>query len=70
MPNDANEQDRLDFQHRLYCFALDGKLFLAPLSNEQIQDVLDVGCGTGKWCTDVAEELPHAKVVGFDLRLV
>lgn len=67
-PNDVSEQNRLDYQHQLFRFALDGRLYLAPLDHHKIKDVLDVGCGTGKWCKDVAEETPHAQVVGFDLR--
>lgn len=62
------EQNRLDYQHRLFRFALDGRLYLAPLPDGSIRDVLDVGCGTGNWCIDVAKELPNAQVVGFDLR--
>ena len=57
-------------QHHIYRFALDNKLFLAPLPKEGLHDVLDVGCGTGLWCIDVADENPQAQVLGFDLRLV
>ena len=70
LPNDENEQDRLDMQHQIYRYALDGRLYRAPLSKEMIRNVLDVGCGTGKWCIDTAEEVPHAQVQGFDLRWV
>lgn len=49
LPNDENEQDRLDMQHAIYRYALDNKLFLAPIPKEQVHDVLDVGCGTGKF---------------------
>ena len=55
-------------QHHIYRFALDNKLFLAPLPKEELHDVLDVGCGTGLWCIDVADENPQAQVLGFDLR--
>ena len=68
LPNDEDEQDRLDLQHHIFKIALDGNLFQAPLEREKIQDVLDVGCGTGLWCIDVADELPQAQVLGFDLR--
>ena len=70
LPNDANEQDRLDMQHHLYRIALDDQLFLAPMVDTNVRNVLDVGCGTGLWAIDVAESLPEAKVVGFDLRCV
>lgn len=56
-------------QHHIYRQALDDRLFLAPLQKDKIQDVLDVGCGTGLWCIDMADDLPSAQVLGFDLRL-
>jgi tRNA G46 methylase TrmB len=70
MPNDEQEQERLDMQHHIYRMALDDKLFLAPVTKEQLLDVLDVGCGTGMWCIDVADENPQAQVLGIDLRCV
>ena len=41
LPNDAPEQDRLDFQHAITTFQLDGRLALAPLP-EAPQLVLDL----------------------------
>jgi tRNA G46 methylase TrmB len=70
MPNDEHEQERLDMQHLIYRLALDNKLFLAPISKEKLLDVLDVGCGTGMWAIDVADENPQAQVLGIDLRFV
>ena len=70
MPNDEQEQERLDMQHQIYRMALDDKLFLAPVANEKLLDVLDVGCGTGMWCIDVSDENPQAQVLGIDLRCV
>jgi tRNA G46 methylase TrmB len=70
MPNDEQEQERLDMQHHIYRMALDDKLFLAPVAKEKLLDVLDVGCGTGMWCIDVADENPQAQVLGIDLRCV
>lgn len=70
MPNDEHEQDRLDMQHLIYRLALDSKLFLAPIPQEKLLDVLDVGCGTGMWAIDVADENPLAQVLGIDLRCV
>jgi len=51
LPNDDMEQDRLDMQHQIYRIALDGKLFLAPVKKEDLQNILDVGCGTGAFST-------------------
>ena len=31
---------------------------------------MDVGCGSGKWVVEVADEFPNATVHGFDLSLI
>jgi len=38
--------DRLDLQHHAFRLSFDGKLYRAPIP-ENVQNVLDVGCGTG-----------------------
>ncbi|KAH8696830.1 S-adenosyl-L-methionine-dependent methyltransferase [Phaeosphaeriaceae sp. PMI808] len=58
--------DRLDLQHHAFRLTLDGKLYRAPLS-ENIQSVLDVGCGTGIWSIEFADEHPSARILGTDL---
>ena len=65
-PNDEPELERLDLQHHMCVISNKGKLFLAPIS-EKIQNVLDVGTGTGIWAIEFAERYPSAKVVGTDL---
>ncbi|EON69686.1 hypothetical protein W97_08946 [Coniosporium apollinis CBS 100218] len=65
-PNDDREQDRLDLQHHLFLISMNGKLYLAPIT-EQPQDVLDIGTGTGLWAIDFADEHPSARVLGTDL---
>lgn len=45
-PNDERENDRLDLQHALCSLTLGGKLFGAPIPEEQqLHRVLDVGTG-------------------------
>ncbi|KAF7954589.1 hypothetical protein EAE96_005709 [Botrytis aclada] len=66
-PNDDMEQERLDLQHHLFSLIFDGKLFTAPIEADKIERVLDVGCGTGIWATDFADEYPQATVLGIDL---
>ncbi|QSZ36467.1 hypothetical protein DSL72_006346 [Monilinia vaccinii-corymbosi] len=66
-PNDDLEQERLDLQHHLCCLTFDGKLFTAPIDADRVERVLDVGCGTGIWTTDFADEYPQATVLGIDL---
>ncbi|KAJ4250118.1 hypothetical protein NW762_011928 [Fusarium torreyae] len=66
LPNDEDEQDRMDLAHHIYSLLLDGKLFLAPLDPNP-QRVLDLGTGTGIWAIDFADEHPSSEVVGNDL---
>ncbi|KAK2809948.1 hypothetical protein FQN50_003362 [Emmonsiellopsis sp. PD_5] len=43
-----------------------GKLCLAPIKKD-VQDVIDIGTGTGIWACDFADEYPSAQVIGTDL---
>jgi len=52
--------------HHKSLLLLDGKLHLAPIDKE-IERALDVGCGTGIWCIDFADEYPSTAVLGVDL---
>ena len=53
LPNDENEQDRLDLYHHIWSMLLGGELYTAPL--EKPQAILDIGTGTGIWAIDIAE---------------
>ncbi|XP_014561407.1 hypothetical protein COCVIDRAFT_86733 [Bipolaris victoriae FI3] len=66
LPNDEQEQDRLDLQHHVFLLILQGKLYDAPISPSP-QRVLDIGTGTGIWAIDFADEFPGAEVIGTDL---
>lgn len=63
---DQLEADRLDLQHHAFRLTLDGKLYRAPIPKD-VQSVLDVGCGTGIWSIEFADEHPSAHVLGTDL---
>lgn len=65
LPKDRTEGERLDFQHFLLRHML-GSNYLAPLEQLTIS-ILDVGCGTGRWCREMARQFPYAQVVGLDL---
>ncbi|RDL41874.1 Uncharacterized protein BP5553_01853 [Venustampulla echinocandica] len=68
LPNDEGENDRLDLQHHMYYLTLGGKLFIAPIPEEQkLHRVLDLGTGTGIWAIDFADEYPESQVLGVDL---
>lgn len=68
MPNDEEEQDRLDFQHAVIGMVLNGKLTAAPVQSPAY--VLDIGAGTGIWCIEFAEANPDSFVIGTDLCLI
>lgn len=66
LPNDEQEQDRLDLLHHVFKLTLGGALFRAPLASDP-QTILDFGTGTGIWAIDIADEFPSAEVTGTDL---
>ncbi|CAG8957255.1 hypothetical protein HYFRA_00010677 [Hymenoscyphus fraxineus] len=68
LPNDEGENDRLDLQHHMYYLTLKGKLYIAPIPEDQkLHRVLDLGTGTGIWAIDFADEHPESDVLGVDL---
>lgn len=66
LPNDEQEMDRLELQHRIWSAMFNKRLFLAPLPARPEQ-VLDVGCGTGAWAIEFADAFPDTQVIGTDL---
>ncbi|KAJ4012296.1 hypothetical protein NW752_007970, partial [Fusarium irregulare] len=66
LPNDEVENERLDLQHHLMLLTFDGKLHAAPLP-EKLDRVFDVGCGTGIWSIEFADEHPETQIIGADL---
>ena len=66
LPNDDQEQDRLDLLHHIFLLMLGGKLYDSPMSNPP-QRVLDIGTGTGIWAIDFGDENSGSEVVGTDL---
>ncbi|KAK0702219.1 S-adenosyl-L-methionine-dependent methyltransferase [Lasiosphaeris hirsuta] len=70
LPNDENENDRLDLQHNLLILTQDNQLYVCPAGKDKskpLRRVLDAGCGTGIWTQDFADEHPETEVVGVDL---
>lgn len=70
LPNDADEQDRLDLQHKLWTLMLGNNLYLAPIEIYITTNVLDIGTGTGIWAKHFARLHPTANVIGTDLSLI
>lgn len=66
LPNDIEEQNRLDLQHQMALKVLEGRLHLAPIANT-VKNVLDVATGTGIWAIEFAQQYPSASVIGSDL---
>ncbi|KAM5354776.1 hypothetical protein ACJ41O_001422 [Fusarium nematophilum] len=81
-PNDDRQQEAEDLMHEMYRIILNGSLYEAPIKeNPQVcqsprlsarnysrnQAVLDLGCGTGIWAIEFADEHPSAQVLGVDL---
>lgn len=54
MPNDEEEQDRMDMQHHIFLLAFNGELSIAPHVKNP-QKILDLGTGTGIWAIDAGE---------------
>ncbi|KAI8208319.1 Secondary metabolism regulator LAE1 [Colletotrichum sp. SAR 10_65] len=72
LPNDDQENSRLDSNHQLWLITLDNKLGIAPPCEKDstVGRVLDVGTGTGIWAIDFGDEHPEADVYGNDLSAV
>lgn len=64
LPKDLDETNRLDFQHYMLRSFFRSN-YLAPIG--QPRDILDVGCGTGRWAMELAAEFPDANVIGVDI---
>jgi SAM-dependent methyltransferase len=71
LPKDEQEIQRLDYQHFVFRHLLQGNIFapVDPLLRKG-GNVLDVGCGTGRWGQEIATSYPKTQVIGFDLENV
>ncbi|GLV55379.1 hypothetical protein KDH_22260 [Dictyobacter sp. S3.2.2.5] len=65
LPKDAEEDSRLNFQHRALYAAI-GNHYLAPLKPET-DTILDVGTGTGIWPAEMSRLFPKAHITGLDV---
>ncbi|SPO01214.1 uncharacterized protein DNG_03961 [Cephalotrichum gorgonifer] len=65
-PNDDRENERLDVMHHIVLKTIKG-LYLAPIDKESVQNILDVGTGTGAFAIELGDSFPGAQVIGCDL---
>jgi|ERR1019366_8596813 ubiquinone/menaquinone biosynthesis C-methylase UbiE len=68
LPKDDKEIQRLNYQYFILRQVLKGNTF-APVDHLLTKggNVLDVGCGTGRWGNEIATTYPRTQVIGFDL---
>jgi ubiquinone/menaquinone biosynthesis C-methylase UbiE len=68
LPKDDQEIRRLDYQHYIFRHILQGNTF-APVDDRLKKggNVLDVGCGTGRWGCEIASLYQQTRVIGLDL---
>ncbi|KAJ4403411.1 hypothetical protein N0V82_010656 [Gnomoniopsis sp. IMI 355080] len=66
-PNDEAEQDREDMKHACVKMLCQNQLYFAPIDEQNLQNVLDIGTGTGIWAIEFGDLFPSADVLGIDL---
>jgi SAM-dependent methyltransferase len=64
-PIDIQTNPQLDDMHEFWTLVFGDRNVIAPV--RKLREILDIGCGTGSWCVDVADEFPSARVFGIDL---
>ncbi|KAH8551649.1 S-adenosyl-L-methionine-dependent methyltransferase [Umbelopsis sp. PMI_123] len=69
LPVDEQEVDRLQEEHYLMKELFGGRLYHAPVTEQLIQGahILNLGCGCGSWCMEMAAMFPTSTVTGCDI---
>ena len=66
LPNDEEEDERLDIHHAVIRTSMHNKLFFAPIG-ETPQRVIDIATGTGIWAIEFADMFPNCQIIANDL---
>ncbi|KAJ7229842.1 S-adenosyl-L-methionine-dependent methyltransferase [Mycena pura] len=61
------ETCRLDSIHIAFTRYFEGKLGFAPVSEVRPKKILDIGCGSGAWAIQAAEQFPDAHILAVDM---
>ncbi len=66
VPFDEKEQQRMELHHKLFRHCLNGALTATriPLN---VENILDLGSGTGLWPLEMAVRYPQANILGIDI---
>ncbi|KAF8580867.1 S-adenosyl-L-methionine-dependent methyltransferase [Ramaria rubella] len=73
LPVDEDEIKRMSTEHRMLRFVYGGKNYVGPVNDvlaptrRRQRRILDCGTGSGLWACEMADEFPHAQVIGVDV---
>ncbi|KAM7200679.1 S-adenosyl-L-methionine-dependent methyltransferase [Naviculisporaceae sp. PSN 640] len=67
LPNDEQEQERLDIIHHVFMLTLNGQPCASMSKLDNPNRILDIGTGTGIWAVEMGDIFPSAEVIGTDL---
>jgi ubiquinone/menaquinone biosynthesis C-methylase UbiE len=69
LPNDEEESDRTNLEHSILRYVWQGN-FSSEIKGKLIRGntkVIDLGCGSGQWLTDMASKYPLSTFIGIDV---
>ncbi|KAE9391176.1 S-adenosyl-L-methionine-dependent methyltransferase [Gymnopus androsaceus JB14] len=72
LPVDTPENERHQFQHRSLAYVV-GENYTGPVTEILARQeaagkvVIDLGCGTGEWVLEMANEFPHVSFFGLEI---